>query len=130
MLKKLEGDAQAMRRRVDELNEALASLGQGSLGGKSTALRDGGGDIQAAVAGQQDKLRVDLCVARDQAAGRLATAVAALENLRLDLLRLRAGAGTVDELSANLTQARRIAAEVDAQVAGRIEAEQVLRGET
>jgi len=129
VLRKLEGDAQAMRRRVDELNEALASLGQGSLGGKSTALRDGGGDFQAAVAGQQDKLRADLRVARDQAAGRLATAVAALENLRLDLLRLKAGAGTVDELSAHLTEARRLAAEVDAQVAGRIEVENLLKGD-
>jgi serine/threonine-protein kinase len=127
VLRNLEGDAQAMRRRVDELNEALASLGQGSLSGKSTALRDGGGGIQAAVADQQDKLRADLRVARDQAAGRLATAVAALENLRLDLLRLKAGAGTVDELSAHLTEARRLAAEVDAQVAGRIEVENVLK---
>jgi hypothetical protein len=36
----------------------------------------------------------------------------------------------VDELSANLTAARRIAEEIDAQVAGRIEAELVLRGAT
>jgi hypothetical protein len=35
----------------------------------------------------------------------------------------------VDELSAHLTEARRIAAEVDAQVAGRIEVERVLLGE-
>ncbi|MEK7668242.1 MAG: serine/threonine-protein kinase [Gemmatimonadota bacterium] len=127
VLRRLEADAQAMRRRVDEMNEALASLGEGSLSGKSTALRDGGGDIQAAVADQQEKLRADLRVARDQAAGRLATAVAALENIRLDLLRLKAGAGTVAELSANLTEARRLAAEVDAQVAGRMEVERVLR---
>jgi len=129
VLRRLEADAQVTRRRVDELNEALASLGQESLSGKSTALRDGGGGIQAAVADQQDKLRADLRGARDLAAGRLATAVAALENIRLDLLRLKAGAGSLDELSANLTEARRVAAEIDAQVAGRIEAELVLRGE-
>jgi len=129
VLRKLEGDAQAMRRRVDELTEALASLGQESISGRSIALRNGGGEIRAAVADQQDKLRADLRVARDLAAGRLATAVAALENIRLDLLRLKAGAGTVDELSAHLTEARRLAAEVDAQVAGRIEVEEVLKGE-
>jgi hypothetical protein len=127
VLRRLEADAQTMRRRVDELNAALASLGQEGPSGRSTALRQGGADAQAAVAQQHDKLREDLLVARDGAARRLATAVAALENLRLDLLRLKAGAGSVDELSANLTAARRIAAEIDAQVAGRIEVEHVLR---
>jgi len=88
-------------------------LGRGAIGGSKETRRHGRGKPAA----------------RDLAAGRLATAVAALENLRLDLLRLKAGAGSVDELSANLTEARRIAAEIDAQVAGRIEVEQVLRGE-
>jgi serine/threonine-protein kinase len=130
VLRKLEGDAQAMRRRVDELNEALASLGQEGPGSRSTALAHGGEEAKASVAGQRDKLREDLTATRDAAARRLATAVAALENLRLDLLRLKAGAGSVDELSANLTAARRIAEEIDAQVAGRIEVEKVLRGAT
>ena len=130
VLRRLEGDAQAMRRSVDELNAALASLGQDGPGARSTALQQGGDEAKASVAGQRDKLREDLTATRDAAARRLATAVAALENLRLDLLRLKAGAGSVDELSANLTAARRIAEEIDAQVAGRIEAELVLRGAT
>jgi len=114
---------------VDELNAALASLGQEGPGSRSTALAHGGEEAKASVAGQRNRLRDDLTATRDAAARRLATAVAALENLRLDLLRLKAGAGSVDELSANLTAARRIAAEIDAQMAGRIEAELVLRGE-
>ena len=129
VLRRLEGDAQAMRRSVDELNAALASLGQEGPGSRSTALAHGGEEAKASVAGQRNRLRDDLTATRDAAARRLATAVAALENLRLDLLRLKAGAGSVDELSANLTAARRIAAEIDAQMAGRIEAELVLRGE-
>jgi serine/threonine-protein kinase len=128
VLRKLEGDAQTMRRSVDELNAALASLGQDGPGTRSLALQQGGEEAKASVAGQRDKLREDLTAARDAAARRLATAVAALENLRLDLLRLKAGAGSVDELSANLTAARRIAEEIDAQVAGRIEADLLLRG--
>ena len=129
VLRRLEGDAQTMRRRVDELNQGLASLGQEGLGGRSAALAQGPDEAKAALADQRDRLRTDLTAARDAAAGRLATAVAALENLRLDLLRLQAGAGTVDDLSADLTEARRIAAEIDAQVAGRVEVARVLRGE-
>ncbi|MDH3497558.1 MAG: serine/threonine protein kinase [Gemmatimonadota bacterium] len=53
--------------------------------------------------------------------GRLATAVAALETLRLDLLRLHAGTGTLDELTRNLEAARRIGDEVDAALAGQRE---------
>jgi hypothetical protein len=128
VLRRLEGDAQGMRRSVDELNAALASLGQEGPGARSLALQQGSEEAKASVAGQRDKLREDLTAARDAAARRLATAVAALENLRLDLLRLKAGAGSVDELSANLTAARRIAEEIDAQVAGRIEADLLLRG--
>lgn len=129
VLQRLEGDAQTMRRRVDELNEALASLGQDSASARSTALARGGDAAQAALADQRDKARADLTATRDAAAARLSSAVAALENLRLDLLRLKAGAGSMDELSANLTQARRIAEEIDAQVAGRIEVEKALRGD-
>ncbi len=128
VLRRLEADAQTMRRRVDELNQSLASLGQEGAAGRSVALAQGAEGTKAALAVQQERLRADLTAARDAAARRLATSVAALENLRLDLLRLRAGAGSVDELSANLTEARRIAEEIDAQVAGRIEAENVLRG--
>jgi hypothetical protein len=59
-------------------------------------------------------------------AQRLATAVAALENIRLDLLRLTAGVGTVDQISADLSAARRIGADVDAVLAGRQEVETLL----
>jgi serine/threonine-protein kinase len=127
VLRRLEADAQAMRRSVDELNAALASLGQDGPGARSVTLQQGDEGAKASVAVQRNKLRDDLTATRDAAARRLATAVAALENLRLDLLRLKAGAGTVDELSANLTAARRLAGEIDAVVAGRIEAEELLR---
>ena len=47
---------------------------------------------------------------------RLATVVAALETLRLDLLRLHAGTATLDELTAHLDAARHIGIEIDAKL--------------
>jgi hypothetical protein len=44
---------------------------------------------------------------------RLAEAVAALETIRLGLLRLRAGAGSVDGLTADLADARQIGEATD-----------------
>ena len=53
---------------------------------------------------------------------RLATVVAALETLRLDLLRLHAGTATLDELTAHVAAAREIGVEIDA----RLQAERLL----
>jgi len=54
--------------------------------------------------------------------------VTALENLRLDLLRLRAGVGDVADLTAALEAARSVSAEIGHLVAGRAEVEAVLSG--
>jgi hypothetical protein len=59
--------------------------------------------------------------------GRLQTAMVALETLRLDLLRLAAGTGTLDELTQNLEAARRIGEEIDAELGGRREVRDLLR---
>jgi serine/threonine-protein kinase len=47
---------------------------------------------------------------------RLESAVAALENLRLGMLRLRAGTGTVSDLTADLSRAREIGDRIDAEL--------------
>jgi serine/threonine-protein kinase len=47
---------------------------------------------------------------------RLASAVAALENLRLGMLRLRAGTGTVSDLTADLSRARALGDRIDAEL--------------
>ncbi len=54
--------------------------------------------------------------ARAQTRERLGTAVAALESLRLDLLRLESGIGTPDDLTATFERARAISDAVDAQI--------------
>jgi hypothetical protein len=61
--------------------------------------------------------------ARGETGPALIDTVAALENVRLALLRLRAGAGSVRDLTAHLERAREIGQRIDA----RIEAERVIR---
>ena len=63
-------------------------------------------------------LDADLRATRGAAQQRLADAVAALEAIRLNLLRLCAGGGSVDSLTADLSAARDVGAEVDRLLAG------------
>lgn len=65
---------------------------------------------------------------RSQVRGRLEQAVAALETIRLDVLRLHAGAGSPDGLTADIERAQEIGREVDAEVAGWSEVEAVVKG--
>ena len=99
LIERLQRDAGKLRQTVDELNGALAGLGEPG------ATRHP--DLQAAsVVDTRERLRADLTRQRDQAAGRLATTVAALEGIRLNLLRLKAGTGSVAELTVDLAAAR------------------------
>jgi hypothetical protein len=84
------------------------------------------GDVPALV----ERLEEDAMTLRqrvDDAAAekRLGSVVAALETLRLDLLRLAAGTGTIGELTENLAAARKVGEEVDAALAARRELEEV-----
>ncbi|MGA2381798.1 MAG: protein kinase [Gemmatimonadales bacterium] len=108
VIKALEGAAHALRGRRDELGRAIAEVGQA------------GGERREAVVRE-------LGAVRDEAAARLGTAVTALENLRLDLLRLRAGVGGLGELTAALEAARSLSADISHLIAGREEAERVLK---
>jgi serine/threonine-protein kinase len=64
---------------------------------------------------------------RGQTGERLQTAVAALEGVRLGMLRLRVGAATADDLTADLERAREIADQISAELAGRREVKELLR---
>jgi len=125
VIHRLEADAQGLRARVDELNALMAGAGDDSVGAQSSSLRLAGAD-EVAIGSARRKLREDLATERDAVARRLATAVASLENIRLDLLRLTAGVGTVEQISADLTAARRIGADVDAVLEGKREVEALL----
>ena len=127
VIRRLEADAQGLRARSEELSALLAGAGDDSLGGRSASLAAAG---EGAPALARQRLREDLSRERDTVAKRLATSVAALENIRLDLLRLTAGVGTLDQISDDLTAARAVGADVDAMLAGRREAEALLRART
>jgi predicted Ser/Thr protein kinase len=105
VLKRLERVAVSLRARRDELTKALADVGEpGGAAGRSALVSE----LGAAKAGAER---------------RLADAVTALENLRLDLLRLRAGVGHSDGLTASLEEAKLLGESVDAELAGRAEVE-------
>jgi len=99
VLKRLEQQARQVRARIEELEQSLAETQQGAAPGAAPAHRD--------------KLVADLTAARDLARIRLSESVAALETIRLDLLRLRAGAGSVDRITADLAAAGEIGETVD-----------------
>jgi serine/threonine-protein kinase len=109
-VRRLEADAQRMRQRVEELNDIVAAVGDKDRG-----------------AGQRrDALLVHVRATRDAAQQRLADAVAALETIRLDLLRLQAGAGNVASITQDLSAAREVSDEIGRLLAGRDEVERLL----
>ncbi len=64
---------------------------------------------------------------RGETGERLATTVAALENVRLGLLRLHAGVTSVDDLTADLSRVRKIGRSIDAEIEARREVEGLVR---
>lgn len=82
------------------------------------------GDLPRVVRGLETRVRE---LRRNGQEARLSEALGALEAIRLDLLRLHGGVGTVDGLTADLGAARRIGEEVDALLEGRRAADDALR---
>ena len=110
---RLEDDAQKMRRRLEELQEAL-----------SDAVHTRSPD--PAIAARHDRIVADLTAERELVQQRLKDAVAALETIRLNLLRLHAGTGSVQSLTTDLGLARDIAADIGRHVEGLREVEEAL----
>jgi serine/threonine-protein kinase len=129
LIERLQHDAQLLRKTVDDLNGALAGLGDSGAAAQSSALRAEpatGADGRLLEAGE--RLRADLAGRRDQAGSQLASAVAALEGIRLNLLRLKAGTGSVAELTADLAAARDAIDGLVLAAAAREEVEALLGG--
>ena len=104
VLRRLETDAGRMRARLEELNDALQGADErGRLSGQIA------GDIKE----KRDRVVTDLENERELVQRRLKDAVAALETIRLNLLKLHAGAGSVQSLTTDLTLAREAAQEVE-----------------
>jgi len=111
-----EPTALAVGRAVDKLFDALPRDQRDQLGDVPRLIERLEADA-IALHGRTDDPR---------AAERRATVVAALEALRLDLLRLHAGTGTLDDLTADLEMARRVRTEIDARVEAASEVRRLL----
>lgn len=129
LVSRLEAAADALRTREAELDRALATVGTVE---SSVVPRIGGGpdsvdpDGLASVQAHRVKAATDLKAAREAVSARLGGAVAALENLRLGLLRLHAGVGTPDELTEDLRAAREVGEQVQGLLEGEREVETTL----
>jgi tRNA A-37 threonylcarbamoyl transferase component Bud32 len=108
----LEAHARAVRARIEELDTSLAEAQQGPS--------------RAVATERQDALVTDLLKARERAQSRLEELVTALENLRLDLLRLRAGGGSIEGITLDLATAKEFGQEADRLLASGREVEQAL----
>ena len=111
MIQKLEVDAQEMRRQVDELNGVLAEIGD---------------DPVRVGTEERASLRADLEATRDLAQSRMTEAVSALEKIRLGLLRLHGGAGSVESLTMDLSAAQELSDDIDHLLAGKREVDELL----
>ena len=122
VLRRLESHAQAIRKRVDHLTEMVADADAADDRARSPALQQ----AESGLAERRQALVSDLRSAREAAQQRLSTAVAALETIRLDLLRLRGGVGSVATITADLTAAREVGEQIDRLLQGQRQVEAVL----
>ncbi len=99
---RLEEDARRMRERLEELQEAGIGEGPGGPRKAPNSIDD-----------RRDRIAADLRAERDLVQQRLADAVAALETIRLNLLRLHAGTGSVQSVTTDLGLAKAVAREMD-----------------
>jgi hypothetical protein len=90
VVRRLEADAHTMRRRIEELNDLIAQVGD---------------DVRAG-GERRARLREDLQSTRDAAQAKMLDAVTALETIRLGLLRLQAGGVTTGGITEDLAAAR------------------------
>lgn len=103
VVRTLEQDADRVRSRIKELDALIAQIETEEALGKSGRVA-----ASAGVADKRDSLADDLRNARDAADARLTEVVAALETIRLELLRMHAGAGSVESMTADLLRTRAV----------------------
>jgi eukaryotic-like serine/threonine-protein kinase len=113
VVRALQAHAHEARARIEELDATLAEAQHGPA-------RAADHDRRAAVGSE-------LRDARGRAEARLADVVMALENVRLDLLRLHAGTVTAAGITRDLAAARALGESADRAIAGLKEAEALLK---
>jgi predicted Ser/Thr protein kinase len=128
VVRKLEADARKMRQRIEELDTILPQVRSDrpqSRALRAALLPVGAGNVVE----QRGKLEDDLRVARDATQQRLADAVAALETIRLSLLRMHAGTGSVESVTGDLAAARDVADDIDRLLDAQQEVDTLLKEE-
>jgi serine/threonine-protein kinase len=105
VLHRLQEDAQLLRKRYEELQEALNDVGAAA----------------ASIA------YADVRALRDSIHAKLGDAVAAMETIRLNLLRLHAGSATVESLTTHLGLAAEVSEEVERLIKAHAEVERTLK---
>jgi hypothetical protein len=114
-VRRLGDDAGALRESIDALDGQLAAFERGD---------DGLNDAE--------RMRVadEMRAARTLATERLAATVAAIENIRLDLLRLQIGSTGIESVTASLDAARQIGRQISESLDAQQEVELLLRRAT
>lgn len=115
VIEKLEQQARALRGHIAGLDASISAATSAPA-----SVRDRTGP-------QQSSLLADLAATRSRAADRLGDILAALEGMRLDLLRLSAGQASAEQVTQNLGAAMELGDEVERLLAGRAEVDHMLR---
>jgi serine/threonine-protein kinase len=105
ILRRLQDDAQALRTRYDDLQEALSNAGDVASSAELASVR----------------------ATRDSIHAKLGEAVGALETIRLNLLRLHAGSATIEGLTTHLGLAAEVSEELARLVAAHEEVEHTIK---
>jgi serine/threonine-protein kinase len=107
LLRRLQNDAQRLRARSDELTDAV---------GADRGDHDDASDAVAILRAERDAVRE-----------KLSEAVAALETIRLNLLRLHAGSVSLEGFTTHVGLAEEVSSQVERLIAARADVESVLR---
>jgi tRNA A-37 threonylcarbamoyl transferase component Bud32 len=110
-VRRLEADAGRLRDSIVKLDDQLAMFERGG-----EALHDE----------ERSRVAEDLRATRTLAGQRLATTVAALESIRLDLLRLQMGSAGIESVTASLDAARAIGEQIAESLAAQAVVEALL----
>ncbi len=112
----LSGQAQAMRRKIEELDDLIARAAPETLFGEGRGRTSDGG-------------AAELTEARELWAARLRETISLLEALRLGLLRLHAGNAVPESLTADLEAAEELKQRLEHLADGQAAVQLVLKGE-
>jgi hypothetical protein len=108
---KLESDARTLRGQIEELDGALSEIGD---------------EPAAPGADVRDRVRGEVQSTRDEAASRLKDVVAALETIRLGLLRMHAGERVLQSVTTELETAKGLSGDMSSLLEGHREVERLL----